>query len=126
MAGYALTRELFEAWLREYGRAWIERDAGAAAALFTPDGSYQESPHREPMRGPEIAAYWRQVAEDQRHISFRHEVIAVEGDTGVNRWQAECDHLPSGGRWVMDGIFVVRFDASGRCRQFQEWWNLPE
>lgn len=126
MVDYVLTREAFDLWLGEYGRAWINRDAPAAAALFAPGGTYQESPHREPMRGPEIAAYWRRVAEEQRNISFDYEIVAVEGDTGVNRWQAACDHLPSGGRWVMDGIFVVRYDATGQCRQFQEWWNLPE
>jgi hypothetical protein len=78
------------------------------------------------MRGPEVAAYWLRVAEEQRNISFAYEIIAIEGDTGINRWQAAFDHLPSGDHVVCDGIFVVRFDGSGTCRQFEEWWNLEE
>ncbi len=121
-----MDRQAFEDWLEWYKRAWEQRDAAAAAALFTEDGSYQESPFREPMRGPEIADYWRRVAEEQRGIVFAYEIIAVEGDVGVNRWQATFDHLPSGVHYVLDGIFVVRFAPTGRCSSFQEWWNLAE
>ncbi len=121
-----MDRQAFVTWLDEYKRVWQERDGDGAAALFTADGSYQESPWREPMRGPEIAAYWRRVAEEQREISFSYEIVATEGDTGVNRWQAAFAHLPSGQRFVLDGVFVVRLTASGRCYAFQEWWNPEE
>jgi hypothetical protein len=121
-----IDHDSFARWLDEYERVWEERDGPGAASLFTPDGSYQESPWREPMRGPEIAAYWLRVAEEQRNIAFSYEIVAVEGDTGVNRWQAAFDHLPSGQRHVVDGIFVVRFAPNGQCAAFQEWWNPEE
>ena len=45
-------------WIEAYGRAWRERDADAAAALFI-DAVYRAHPPREPHRGREgIHAYW--------------------------------------------------------------------
>ena len=40
-------------WVDAYAQAWRDRDADAAAALFTDDGSYREHPLQEAHRGAE-------------------------------------------------------------------------
>jgi uncharacterized protein (TIGR02246 family) len=49
-------------WLERYRRAWVERDADAAARLFTEDATYREQPFQAPFVGrTAIRNYWANV-----------------------------------------------------------------
>ena len=48
-----MNRAEFGEWLNAYKLAWESGDPGKAAALFTPDVVYEETPFDEPMRGLE-------------------------------------------------------------------------
>lgn len=119
--------ERLDAWLREYGRAWEDRDADAAVALFSEGAEYHETPFDEPMRGRDaVRSYWAELPGAQRDVTFRWEVLADDADVGVARWQAEFTRIPSGVRVWLDGVCTVRFDDEGRCREFREWWHRTE
>jgi len=114
-----------EVWLKQYGAAWEARDGVAAAALFTPDAIYHEMPFDAPRAGRAgIESYWREVTADQRDVKFRYEVIAVNGDTGVAHWSAEFRLQSSGATVKLDGVFVLDFDAAGKCSKLREWWHV--
>ena len=51
------------------------------------------------------------------------EVVAVEGDTGVARVRVEYDVGET--REFLD-LWIVRFDRSGLCVEFEEWPFWPE
>jgi ketosteroid isomerase-like protein len=119
------TSESLEAWLARYERAWESRDAEAAVALFTSDARYHEMPFDAPKSGSAgIREYWTTVTADQRDIDFRASVVAVNGVTGVARWSASLRSASSGARVELDGVFVLTFDASGRCSELREWWHV--
>lgn len=123
----ALDRDRLEQWLADYGSAWETKDAEAAAALFTADARYYETPYAEPFVGPEgIGEYWAEVTANQRDIEFRSEVLAVDGDVGVARWNAVFAAGPEDARIELDGVFVLEFDGSGLCRELREWWHMRE
>jgi nuclear transport factor 2 (NTF2) superfamily protein len=114
-----------EDWLARYGRAWETADPDAAAALFTEDATYRESPFDEVMEGREaIRRYWQEIPETQRDISFGWEI--VDTDPVVVRWRASYSRLRDGSRITLDGVFLLRFDESGLCRTLREWWHLHE
>lgn len=121
-----LTQAALERWLAGYEAAWEERDAAAAAALFTADAEYHETPYSEPFRGREgIAAYWSGVTADQRDVDFRSRVIAVSGNVGIAQWTATFVNAPSGTPVELDGVFVLEFSsAGGLVRALREWWVL--
>jgi hypothetical protein len=112
-------------WLAGYEQAWETRDAGAAGELFATDARYHEMPFDTPKLGQQgIRDYWSTVTADQRDIDFRSQVVAVNGLTGVARWSATFTAASSGARVELDGVFVLTFDAAGRCTELREWWHV--
>ena len=121
-----LTEAAFAEWLGRYEAAWEARDPAAAMAIFTPDGTYRETPFHEPMAGRDaIGEYWRtRVEASQAKVDFTSSVLAVAGDTGYARWRSRFDWLPSGRRIELEGIFRCRFtEGAALCFQLEEWWH---
>jgi len=120
-----LTTAALEKWLAGYERAWESRDAAGAAELFTPTAAYHEMPFEAPKVGQAgIREYWSAVTADQRDIDFKSQVVAVNGQTGVAHWSATFTTASTGAHVELDGVFVLAFDASGRCSDLREWWHL--
>lgn len=110
-------------WLAAYGQAWENRDADAAAALFTENATYQENPHEEPFNGRTgIHDYWSRVTADQRDVSFTSDVITTFGRSAVAHWSARFVSASSGATVDLDGVFLLEFDESGLCNSLREWW----
>lgn len=119
-----LTPVALKTWLADYGRAWEERDASRAAALFTENARYHEMPFDAPKAGRSgIREYWATVTADQRNVDFKSEIVAVNDQTGVARWSASLTSAASGARIELDGVFVLTFDA-GLCSELREWWHV--
>jgi ketosteroid isomerase-like protein len=110
-------------WLSGYEAAWEQRDAAAAAQLFTADADYHETAYADPFRGRDgIRAYWASVTADQQDIDFESSIVAINGNTGVARWSARLTNASSGAPVELDGVFVLVFDAGGLCSELREWW----
>jgi uncharacterized protein (TIGR02246 family) len=113
-----------EDWLDRYGRAWEARDPDAAAALFTEDATYRETPFAEPLRGAAgVRDYWAGVTELQEDVRFGYELLAVTGDLAIALWTSAFSRAPGGERAELDGVFVLRFGDDGLCRELREWWH---
>ena len=68
-------------WIEAYRRAWEERDAEAAAALFTSDATYRSNIFEEPHLGREgVRAYWESVTATQSDVRVRMGRPFVDGD----------------------------------------------
>ena len=119
-----MDQESFRHWLETYGRAWMGRNAVAAAALYAEDATYQVTPFDEPLRGrAAIGAYWDGVARTQEKIQFDFEILAVTAEYGVARWRASFVREPPGLNTKLDGIFLVTLATDGRCQSLREWWH---
>jgi hypothetical protein len=81
------------------------------------------SPYGEPVRGlAAIAALWEREREGpDEDFGMDAEIVAVEGDTAVAR--IEVDYAR--GERYRD-LWIVRFAADGRCREFEEWPFWPD
>lgn len=111
-------------WLDRYGRAWETRDPQAAAALFSEDARYYETPFVEPAIGRRgVFDYWANATGGQSDVSFSHEIVAVSGQRGVARWRARFTRASTGATVVLDGIFLLEFAEDGLCRELREWWH---
>ncbi len=120
----SVSRERAEVWVKAYERAWRSAGAEPLRELFTPDATYRMSPYEEPAVGLErIAELWEREREGpDEEFEMRHEIVAVEGDTAVVRVEVQYgapDHLQYRDLWI------VRFAAAGRCREFEEWPFWP-
>lgn len=112
------------AWLEGYGRAWETKDPDAAAALFSSDARYYETPYAEPFAGQTgVRDYWASVTADQSDIDFTHELVGVTNGTAVARWSATFSLISNGASVELNGVFLLRFDVDGRCTMLREWWH---
>lgn len=112
-------------WLESYGAAWENKNADAAASLFTADASYQETPYAEPFKGRDaIHDYWSTVTADQSDIDFGFEVIAVSDMTGIAQWSARFHSISGNAPVELNGVFVLGFADSNQVRSLREWWHV--
>jgi hypothetical protein len=122
-----LTHECFTSWMTAYGRASAEDDPPASANLFVLDACYYENPFNEPITGrAAIYEYWNKGAQNLKDKESAFEILSVQGNRGIARWQSKFTLIESNKRLSLDCLFVVEFDAEGLCRNFREWWHIQE
>lgn len=110
-------------WLAAYRKAWLDRDADAAAALFTEDATYAEQPFEVAFVGRRaIREYWARVTATQANIDVKYGTPVTAGNrTAVEWWTT----LTNDGTFItLAGIFLLTFDESGLCRSLREYWQL--
>jgi hypothetical protein len=111
-----------ERWLESYERAWRAPGTEALAELFSPAATYSPSPWARAVEGlADIARFWEheRTGPDEQ-FAMTHEVVAVDGATAVVR--VSVDYATES-RWR--DLWVIRFDADGRCSAFEEWPFAP-
>jgi ketosteroid isomerase-like protein len=110
-------------WIDAYERAWEERDADAAAAIFTPDAIYRDHPLQPPHVGQEgVRSYWANVTstQDQVDVRFGAPVIAPDSRRAAVEWWVTM--LNGGAEVTLNGVLVLRFAEDGRCDELREAW----
>jgi ketosteroid isomerase-like protein len=112
-------------WIDAYGRAWEERDADAAAAIFTEDALYRDHPFGPPHAGQDgVRSYWANVTSTQNEVQVRFgsPVVASDGrHAAVEFW---VTMLNGGAEVTLTGVLVLRFAADGRCEELREAWHF--
>ena len=109
-------------WLDSYVGAWKTYDEGAIGALFSEDAEYRYHPWDQPIRGqPAIVANWLEERDDPDSWTAGYRPWAVDGDravaVGVSRYYG-ADRATVEREY--HNVFLCRFDAEGRCREFTE------
>lgn len=109
----------FQDWLDRYIAAWRSGKPDDIGALFSDDVVYSYRPFSEPVRGRDaVVADWLESPDEPDSWDAEYRPVAVDGDTAVSVGESR---YPAEGR-TFSNIFVCRFDAEGRCREFSEWW----
>jgi len=112
-----------EDWIEAYRRAWEERDADAAAALFTSDATYRANIFEQPHQGRDgVRAYWESVTSTQTDVRVRMGRPFVEGDrVAVEFW---ANMKVEGDDVTLPGCLLLDFDTEGQCRRLREYWHF--
>jgi hypothetical protein len=119
-------------WLDRYVAAWISYDPKAIGDLFTDDVSYHYHPSDEPTVGRDaVVASWLGESTGQE-VSTRdapgtyeaaYAPVAIEDDVVVAIGTSTYYTAPGGPVDVVyDNCFLMRFDESGRCSDFTEYY----
>lgn len=129
-----MDRHAAQNWLDRYVAAWKSYDRDEIGDLFSDDVTYRYHPYDEPTLGREaVVASWLGEGEaeggstrdEPGTYDASYSPVAVDGDvvvaTGTSSYRDEA-----GGpvRKVYENCFVMRFDDSGRCREFTEYYIL--
>jgi ketosteroid isomerase-like protein len=127
-----MDRTAVEEWLDRYVAAWEQHDPDAIGGLFSADATYRYHPYDEGddvLHGREaIVRSWiaPDGAESDRDepgtYDAEYRPYAVDGDRAVavgwSRYWKDAAH--SAVERVYDNVFLLRFDAEGRCSEFTE------
>ena len=125
-----MTHDEVLGWLERHDAAWRAADAAAIRELFSEDAIYHTGPWDEPWRGipgpfrgrDGIAEGWLAGGIEGERFEIWTDIAAIEGRRAVVRrrltyFQPDCS-VES--RW--DTLWVIDFDADGRCAEYQEWY----
>lgn len=110
-------------WVEAYGKAWRDRDADAAARLFTEDCSYRDHPLQEAHRGSRgVRSYWESVTATQDRVDVRmgSPVESADGRRAAVEFWVRM--RASGDEVTLIGILFLRFAGDGRCEDLRETW----
>ena len=110
-------------WVDAYADAWRERDADAAAALFTEESSYRSHPLQEAHAGSEgVRSYWETVTATQDAVDVRMGSPVVAEDGGRAAVEFWVRMRNAGDQVTLIGILFLRFAEDGRCEDLRETW----
>lgn len=116
--------KLFEKWLDNLGKAWISKSPDAASNLCSEDVIYFENPFLPPLKGKDaVKKVWLEVPPGQKDINFKYEILAVTSELGIARWTATFIRVPANTKAELEGIYLVKLDSAGLCKEFHQWWN---
>jgi ketosteroid isomerase-like protein len=126
--GEAVDEQGVAAWLDRYSRAWGTYDQEEIGALFSEDAVYFYNPFDDPARGREaIVASWLEEPDEPGTYEGSYRPVLVAGDQAVARGYSR--YLDTNGTVAneFDNLFLLRFDADGRCAEYREWYmEKPE
>jgi hypothetical protein len=110
-------------WIEAYAQAWRDRDADAAASLFTDDCLYRDHPLQEAHAGAEgVRSYWANVTSTQDRVDVRmgRPVESPDGRRAAVEFWVRM--LNDGAAVTLIGILFLRFADDGRCEELRETW----
>jgi len=119
-----MDHEAFQSWLDRYIDAWRLLDPVAIGDLFSADVRYAYDPFEEAVVGRKaVVDSWLADPDEPGSWEADYEVLAIDGDAHVahGRTRYLTDDR-SGIDREFANVFVCRFDAEGRCREFTEWY----
>ena len=110
-------------WITHYEHAWRMPGTGELRTLFTPDATYSQGPYRDPVEGLEaIERMWEaERSGPDEQFTMTSALVALDEEVAVAR--IEVHYHDSGQSWR--DMWVMRFDADGRCTAFEEWPIAP-
>jgi uncharacterized protein (TIGR02246 family) len=119
-----MERDQVTTWVDRYERAWRTPGTDALAELFTEDASYSQGPYRESLHGLRaIGQMWEAERDGPDEVfTMESSVVAVDGDTAVVRVEVRYGDPVQEYR----DLWIMQFDANGRCRHFEEWPYAPD
>ena len=110
-------------WSDAYAQAWRDRDAEAAAALFTENCLYRDHPLQESHRGTDgVRSYWSSVTSTQDRVDVRmgKPVESADGRRAAIEFWVRM--LNGGAEVTLIGILFLRFAEEGLCEELRETW----
>lgn len=112
-----------EQWMDGYVRAWTSGDPGDIADLFTTDAVYDpQTPEGEWEGRDEIVRQWIERGQADGSWEFEWRPLVEVDDLAIVTGRTRYADPPVSYR----NLFVIRFDGTGRCRDFTEWWIEEE
>ena len=110
-------------WVEGYRLAWENRDADAAARLFTSDGTYRSNIYDDAHEGQAgVTAYWSSVTATQGNVHVRMGRPFADGSRVAVEFWTLMD--VDGEATTLAGCLLLDFADDWLCQRLREYWNF--
>lgn len=112
----------YDAWVKEFMESWKELDWERTLKTLDKNVKYYENPIDEPCKNfEEVVSLWDVVADNQKDIEYKYEIVAYNDETCIINWQMTRTMTKSETKQEIDGIFQVSLNEDGKCTFFKQW-----
>ncbi|MFL5727135.1 MAG: nuclear transport factor 2 family protein [Chloroflexota bacterium] len=121
-----MDRTAVQGWLDRYVSAWESYDRAEIESLFAADATYRYHPYdKDPVTGRDaIVDDWLEARDEAGTYDAHYEPFAVDGDravaVGTSRYFSDASRSTLSR--VYDNVYLLEFDADGRCTSFTEYF----
>jgi len=114
----------FDNWLKQLGKAWVEKKPEIMAEICAPNVKYYETPFGKPYIGREaVVKLWQNdVPGKHKDIKFKYDIVSFSMTVNIAHWSAEYTRIKDNQKVILDGIFQVALNKEGLCTEFHMWW----
>ena len=115
--------QTLDGWVEGYRLAWQNRDAKAAASLFTHDATYRSNIFEDAHLGRAgVEAYWKSTTSTQSDVRVRMGRPFVDGPrVSVEFWtNMKVDNEEV----TLPGCLLLDFDDNWLCHGLREYWHF--
>lgn len=112
----------YDAWTKEFMESWKELDWERTLKTLDIDVKYYENPIDFPCASfDDVVNLWNVVADNQKDISYKYEIVAYNENTCIINWQMTRTMTKNDVKQEIDGIFQVSVNEEGKCTFFKQW-----
>lgn len=115
-------KEMYDKWMREFMDSWKNLDYKRTLETLDKEVKYYENPIDEACKSfEEVIDLWNVVADNQKDIEYKYEIVAYNDTTCIINWQMTRTMTMNNTRQEIDGIFQISLNQEGKCTYFKQW-----
>ena len=112
----------YDKWTKDFMDSWRDLDWRKTLELLSKDVKYYENPIDDPCATfDEVVALWDIVADNQKDIEYKYEIISFDEKVCIINWQMTRTMTKTDTKQEIDGIFQISLNDEGKCTYFKQW-----
>jgi len=117
-----MLKQKYEKWAKEFMDSWKELNWKRTLETLSKDVKYYENPIDKPCANfEEVINLWNVVADNQKDIDYKYEIVAFNEETCIINWQMTRTMTNGNLKQEIDGIFQISLNNEGKCTYFKQW-----
>lgn len=117
-----MLKERDEKWTKEFMESWKELDWRRTLETLDKNVEYYENPIDKPCANfEEVTNLWNVVADNQKDISYKFNIVAFNENTCIINWQMTRTMTKIDTKQEIDGIFQISINDDEKCTYFKQW-----
>lgn len=112
----------YDKWTKDFMDSWKNLEWRETLELLSKDVQYYENPIDNPCSTfDEVIALWDIVADNQKDIEYKYEIISFDEKVCIINWQMTRTMTKTNTKQEIDGIFQISLNDEGKCTYFKQW-----